>query len=300
MNILVLGSEGFIGGHCIDHFAHSGEAVFGIDIHEQPSKQYNYLKVSRLSPEFNELFEKQSFDVVINAAGSGNVPYSMTHPLSDFESNCLDTIRVLDVLRKHQPVCKYVHISSAAVYGNPARLPVKEEDDLMPISPYGWHKLISEQLCREYASVYHLRTAIVRPFSVYGEGLKKQLLWDIYQKIQAAQGTIELHGTGKESRDFVHVSDLVEAIECIVQNGIMQSEVYNVASGVETSIETAVNTFFEALHKEPLYRFNGIVREGDPVNWRADISKLCSIGYRPTTQLGQGLKKVAEWARSLS
>jgi len=78
--------------------------------------------------------------------------------------------------------CKYLHISSAAVYGNPKQLPVKETDNCQPLSPYGWHKWMSELICQEYFRLYNIRSLIVRPFSVYGPGLRKQLFWDLYGK----------------------------------------------------------------------------------------------------------------------
>jgi UDP-glucose 4-epimerase len=299
MKLLIIGSEGFIGSHCIDHFMAKGNDVWGLDLYEQPTKLYSYTKVSRLSPEFEEIFQQHQFDVVINAAGSGNVNYSMSHPIIDFEANCLDTIRTLDVIRKYQQQCKYIHVSSAAVYGNPVKLPVNEKDAMNPMSPYGWHKLISENLCLEYTLVYNLKTAIVRPFSVYGPGLKKQLFWDLYQKCINAKDAIQLFGTGTESRDFIYISDLVAALDIIINKGRMQAECYNLASGVETTIADVVKTYFEVAEIRSPYSFNGHVREGDPRNWRADISTISDLGFRPSVELSAGLSNVVKWLRSL-
>jgi UDP-glucose 4-epimerase len=294
LRVLILGSEGFIGSHCIAYFLDRHHEVSGIDLFEQPSRQYRYTKVSRLSPELDEVFISRPFDVVIN------VPYSMTHPVIDFEANSLDTIRVLEAIRKHQPACKYIHLSSAAVYGNPVRLPVCEEDTTMPLSPYGWHKLIAEQLCKEYTSIYNLRIAIVRPFSVYGQGLKKQLFWDLYQKNKNASGPMELHGTGQESRDFIHVKDVMIAIEHILENGPLRAEVYNLACGVEATIAEAVTIFMEAIESKVTFRFNGVTRAGDPLNWRADISKIKALGFIPHYTLRTGLGEVSTWLQTLS
>jgi len=300
LKILILGSEGFIGSHCVSYFIAQGHTVYGLDLFEQPTQAYTYTKVSRLSPELEELFTKQPFEVVINASGSGNVMYSMTHPVIDFEANSLDTIRVLDTIRKYQPSCRYIHISSAAVYGNPQRLPVYEDDASMPLSPYGWHKLISELLCKEYYSLYALNLAVIRPFSVYGKGLKKQLFWDLFNKIVNSSGVIELHGTGQESRDFIHVEDLVRAIALIIEKGNMRGEVYNVASGVETTIQQAAQLFIETLKGPVEYTFSGRTREGDPLNWRADISRLQSLGFRTSYTLPMGLSEVSGWLQQLT
>ena len=298
MRILILGSEGFIGGHCVSHFMNGKHDVAGADLYEQPSRDYSYQKISRLSAELDELLERQQFDAIINAAGSGNVPYSMTHPVLDFEANCLDTIRLLDAIRRHQPNCKYLHVSSAALYGNPSRLPVAEEDNALPLSPYGWHKLMAEQLCKEYSNLFGLRTVIARPFSVYGPGLKKQMFWDLYQKTKAGR-SIELIGTGKESRDYIHVRDLVRAFESILENSAMDADIYNIASGEEITIEKVVAIFFDALNIRNGYAFNGQVRKGDPLNWRADVGKLKSLGFTCDIQLKQGLQELGTWLKSI-
>jgi UDP-glucose 4-epimerase len=298
LKILIAGSEGFIGGHCVEYFIHCQHEVTGIDLYEQPSKKYNYIKVSRLSPEMNEVLAHTKFDVVVNAAGSGNVSYSILHPLLDFEANSLDTIRLLDAIRKHQPTCKYIHLSSAAVYGNPRKLPIKEEDVTVPLSPYGWHKLIAENLCKEYTQVYHLRTAVLRPFSVYGPELKKQLFWDLYVKALSANESFDLFGTGKESRDYIFIKDLMLGIDTVLKYSVMQGEVYNLASGIEIRIEEAVQTYFDALKIKPIYRFTGTIREGDPLNWCADISKIKQLGFTPQYNLRTGLAELAKWIKA--
>ena len=298
MKLLVLGSEGFIGNYCITHFLSKGHEVAGADLFEQPRMPYDYRRISRLSSELDELLRERSFDAVINAAGSANVPFSMTHPVLDFESNCLDTLQVLDGIRQHQHNCKYLHISSAAVYGNPTRLPVAEEDRAMPLSPYGWHKLMGELLCKEYTTIYGLHTAIVRPFSVYGPGLKKQMFWDLYQKIKAG-GPVQLIGTGKESRDYIYIDDVVLAFEMILQKSGMKGEIYNIASGEEIHIEKVVKIYFDTLSASNGYSFNGIVRKGDPLNWQADVNKLNQLGFSCKTNLTDGLQQVSRWIKSV-
>jgi nucleoside-diphosphate-sugar epimerase len=297
LKLLVLGSEGFIGSHCVTHFLSRGHEVAGADLFEQPTQQYEYRRISRLSQEMDEWLKEKSFEAVINAAGSANVPFSMTHPVLDFESNCLDTLQVLDGIRQQQPACRYLHISSAAVYGNPLRLPVAEEDQAMPLSPYGWHKLMGELLCREYTSIYGLRTAIVRPFSVYGPGLRKQMFWDLYQKTKAG-GPIQLIGTGKESRDYIHINDVVLAFELILQKSEMKGEIYNIASGEEVTIEKVVRIYFDALSAGNGYTFNGIVRKGDPLNWQANVNKLSKLGFTCKTNLTDGLQQLSKWIKA--
>lgn len=295
MRVLILGSEGFIGNHLVQFFLQKKWEVTGCDLIEASVTGYQYHKISLLSADLEQLFSGLKYDACINAAGSGNVPYSLTHPLSDFEANVSSVIHVLEVIRKYNPDCRYLHISSAAVYGNPRQLPIEETAILAPLSPYGWHKQMSEQLCLEYYQQFGVRTAVTRPFSVYGPGLRKQLFWDVYQKLAKAGDALELWGTGKESRDFILVEDLVQALWLILEKGNMKGEAYNVATGVETTIEQAVGLFIRALQKNTTLIFNQKGRPGDPLYWKADISRLTSLGFEPAWSLEKGLQLTANW-----
>jgi UDP-glucose 4-epimerase len=294
MKILIIGSRGFIGSHLVRHFHAKKWDVNGCDLIEDPGCCYKYHKVSVLSPDFESLFSKHQFDVCVNASGSGNVSYSMDQPVSDFEANTVIVSKLLDTIRKYQPTCRYLQISSAAVYGNPENLPVKESDPIAPLSPYGYHKWMSELLCKEYNSLYDIKIAIVRPFSVYGNGLKKQLIWEICKKIRT-QNHIKLFGTGEESRDFVHINDLISCIWLIVNKSSFNYEIYNIASGSETRI-SEIAGFFNNHYKNGLQiSFSGESRQGDPNNWKADISEITKLGYINLTKLSDGLSEYVGW-----
>ena len=294
MRVVVLGCLGFIGSKLIDHCLAKSIDLVGCDLAEFNSDKYRYYKVSILSPDFESLFVNHAFDVCINASGSGNVGYSVSLPLSDFEANTHAVAKVLDTIRKFQPTCKYIHISSAAVYGNPISLPVKESATMAPLSPYGYHKWMSEILCQEFHRLYQLQVCIVRPFSVYGENLKKQLLWDICTRLQT-HTEITLSGTGQESRDFIHISDLLQLIDTLVGKGSFSGEVYNAASGRETSIYQVAKWFERYFAGTKKINFSGEVRKGDPLNWRADVTKVEALGFSPTVTLETGIYDYIRW-----
>lgn len=296
--ILIIGSEGFIGNNLVQFFLKEEHQVCGADLFETATSAYQYFKVSRLSPEWEDIFSARQFDFCINAGGSGNVPYSMTHPFSDFESNTFDTIRILDLIRRHSPLCKYLCISSAAVYGNPQSLPVSEDAVKQPLSPYGWHKLMAEQICQEYFEIYGICTAIIRPFSVYGNGLKKQLLWDICTKLKAAE-SIRLFGTGYESRDFIHVKDLCLLISAVLKKSVSEFDIVNAASGIETTIRDIAGIFENRFQGKKEINFTGKARSGDPVNWHADIRKAKLLGFVPKVSLQEGVSDYIHWFESL-
>lgn len=296
MNILIIGCRGFIGSNLTKYFIEKGFSVFGSDIMEQPDIiEYPYLRYSGLSGDWEAIFVVKQFDICINAAGSGNVAHSINNPIADFEANTNDVIKILDAIKKYQNVCKYLHISSAAVYGNPKRRPVNEREELNPVSPYGFHKLMSELICREYYNIYSLPITIIRPFSVFGAGLKKQIFWDTCQKIYRSHNkVISLFGTGMESRDFIYIDDLVALIELIVRKSPFQNDIYNVASGMETTITEIANEIEKSIPGVQIY-FSGIAREGDPINWCADVEKISRLGFKQTITMKEGIQKYLDW-----
>ena len=298
MNILVLGSQGFIGSHVANYFQSKDHCVTGCDLVENRNGRHEYKKISILSADFDAMFSSKSFDVCINASGSGNVAYSIEHPSADFEANAMAVAKVLDTLRRYNPTCRYLHLSSAAVYGNPLQLPIRETDALSPLSPYGYHKWISEIICREYYQLYHLPIAVIRPFSVYGKGLRKQLLWDICSKLKTAD-SICLFGTGDESRDFIEVRDLCLLIGGILEKADFKFNIINAASGIETRIRDLAQLFERASGGRKQISFTGNARTGDPLNWRADVTQAKLTGFIPSVSLQQGVHDYINWFESL-
>ena len=299
MNIIIVGSQGFIGTYLCDHFLKAGHTVHGADVLEIPvNLKYHYVKVSRLSAQWEDLLKLSVFDVCINAAGSGNVAYSVDNPVIDFEANTLDVLRILDAIRKYMPNCKYIHISSAAVYGNPDILPIKELDALQPISPYGFHKMMSEILCKEYQQLYRLNIAIIRPFSIYGIGLRKQLLWDICNKL-SNNTAVTLFGDGNETRDFIHITDFVLLVEKIIEKSNFNGEIYNAASGKQITIKEIAVIFEKSFGDDKSISFNDIVKPGDPLNWQADITKIEALNYKPTANFNDAVNGYIAWFKKL-
>jgi dTDP-glucose 4,6-dehydratase/UDP-glucose 4-epimerase len=294
MKILIVGSKGFIGSHCISHFSELGYKTIGCDVHQVEEENYINIK----SIDLNQLFADHQFDFCINAAGSAHVNYSFEFPEKDFELNVSLVIKLLGAIKNNSPKCKFVNFSSAAVYGNPSFLPVIENSQTNPLSPYGYHKLLSENLLLEYCRFFKLQTASLRVFSAYGEGLKKQLFWDLYNKSLGSE-ELRLFGTGFESRDFIYVHDLIMAVHAIIKKGEFRGEVYNIGNGEEILIKDAVSIFLNEMGWNKKVIFSGEEKVGDPVNWKADIQKIKTLGYRRNYNFVDGLKKQCEWLKSL-
>lgn len=298
MKVFIIGSEGFIGSQLINFYLLKGYDVIGVDLFEQSRSNITYHQLLINHDTLFDVLKQHSFDYCINAAGNGDVNLSVLNPEQDFKSNTLFTFQILEGLRLYNPNCKFLYISSAAVYGNPDRLPVSESAPVNPISPYGWHKFLSENICKEYFELYNIQSAIVRPFSVYGPGLKKQIFWDIFNKSSNQNVTLELWGGGQEARDFIYINDLVVAIDLILSQPNLKAEIYNIASGEMTLINDVANLLLKNLGLNKSIVFNGLVHKGNPIQWKADISKLSNLGFCPSVKIDQGVSNLAVWLKS--
>ena len=194
---------------------------------------------------------------------------------------------------------RFVFLSSAGVYGNPAVLPIKEDAQMNPLSPYALHKVMCEEICFFFIRNYSFDIKIARIFSAYGAGLKKQIFWDMHKKIEET-GQLNMFGTGNESRDYIHIDDVVQALYLIATCN-SDEVVFNVANGQETTIRQATELFAEysCIGKDKI-NFNGYIREGDPINWRADISKISALGYKQTTDINCGIQDYCKWIKQIS
>jgi UDP-glucose 4-epimerase len=294
MNILVIGSKGFIGSHCVDYFKSKQNNVWTADVNA--SNDSNFYKIERQNSDFSLPFKENNFDVCINASGSANVGFSFENPSKDFELNVVNVQKMLVAIRDYNPNCKFINFSSAAVYGNPQTLPIAEDSNCKPLSPYGFHKLQSELLLTEYHKFFNLKTCSLRVFSAFGPRLKKQLFWDVYQKI-ANQSDLIFFGTGNETRDFIFIDDLIQIIDLVIENSNFEGTIYNVANGIETTINEAISVFLSEMLPNNDYNFSGEIKIGDPNNWQANIAKIEAIGFQPKTSFALGINKYAKWLK---
>jgi UDP-glucose 4-epimerase len=298
--VLITGVAGFLGRHVAQHFAGAGWAVIGVDEAPTENVQLPGLRYRRLrlpGPELEDLLRTAPPQVCVHCAGCASVGSSMDNPTADYRGNAVLVFELLEALRRAAPECRFLLLSSAAVYGDPQTLPVGEEHAIRPISPYGYHKRQAELICEEYARIYRVPTAVARIFSAYGPGLRRQVVWDTCARVLAT-GVCNLHGTGAESRDFIHASDVARGLRVLAEAASFDGAIYNLASGREVTISQVARTILDALHcKAPLV-FDGAVTAGNPLNWRADISKIAALGFAPGISLESGLEQTAHWAQA--
>jgi UDP-glucose 4-epimerase len=299
--VFITGVAGFIGRYVGRYFAEQGWSVIGIDTSPPEnaplSNLTTYYRLQLPDSQLNTLVAKYSPQICIHCAGRASVGLSITDPAADFYSNTALTFEMLNALRLNAPTCQFIFLSSAAVYGNPASLPISETQSVAPLSPYGFHKLQCEQLCQEFSKVYNLPTVSLRIFSAYGPGLRRQVLWDICQRA-ITQNSLVLQGTGQESRDFIHALDVAKALSLIANSSPIYGETYNLGAGREVTIAELSDKVLQALGFNFSPQFDGVVPSGTPLNWQADISKLQALGFTAAVPLEQGIITFANWCRA--
>ncbi len=179
-------------------------------------------------------------DVIFHLAANAYIPPSVEDPAFDYALNLDTTFRLLEVLRGAAQPPRLVFTSSAAVYGDPQRLPIHESDPTVPISPYGVGKLAAERYVAVYSQLYGITASSVRLFSVYGPRQRKQVVYDLIDRLARDPARLEVIGDGTQERDFAFVDDVAAAIVLVGSDAPGRGEVYNVASGTSHSIAQLV------------------------------------------------------------
>lgn len=297
MRVLITGDRGFIGQHLAEAYRKKKVQVLGWGHNGVHINGKADICATLMEPMDAEriLFEFAP-ELILHCAGSADVSRSVSSPLMDLENNYITTHNLLFAMKKLQmPKCRFVLMSSAAVYGSPVALPISEKQEANPLSPYALHKKAAEDICLFMHRNYGLDTKILRIFSAYGPGLKKQFFWDMYQKVRNT-GQLELWGSGEESRDYIYIDDLVRAVMLVVEKAPCEEIIYNVANGEEVKIREAAAIFarYSGISQEKIH-FAGRRREGDPINWKGDITKLLSLGYMREAGFEEGVRKYVEW-----
>ncbi len=268
--ILVTGGAGFIGFHLTKKLLETGAAVTIYDnmsnakienVKDNPKAEF--IRGDILDLE--KLCDLPKFDLIYHLAAQVVVPYSMENPTEDFETNAHGTLNVLEKARKDKT--RLVFASSAAVYGNPEKLPTGESYGFHPVSCYGLSKVVGEQYCQMYMRQYGLDVTILRFANVYGSRCHG-VINDFLDKLQKDPNKLAIIGTGQQARDLVHVSDIVEAI-ILASSGKAIGETYNLGFGETTKIIDLANMMLKILN---LSKKTAITTTAK--SWQGDIDTI--------------------------
>jgi len=232
--VCITGAFGFIGRNTAKHYAEKGWQVTGIGHGTWGRSEWKTWGLANWHAADITLDTLVTYagkpNTIIHCAGSGSVSFSIDHPFQDFQRTVDTTAAVLEFSRIYNPSGCIVNLSSAGVYGNTNKIPIKESSELKPISPYGTHKKIAEDLCLSYAKHHGIKVTTLRFFSIYGEALRKQLLWDACMKLK--NNETASFGSGKEIRDWLHINDAVSLIFEAARSASADAPIINGGSGI--------------------------------------------------------------------
>ncbi len=301
-SVVVTGGAGFIGSYLVEQLVGEHADVTVIDNFRSGTPGNLVAVADRivlLECDIRDLdwdsVVHSGVDVIFHLAANAYVPPSVESPAMDYDINLWATFRLLESLRLQRWPGRMVFASSAAVYGNAFRVPIREEDPTVPISPYGAGKLAAERYVAVFAQLYGLNLASVRFFSAYGPRQRKQVVFDLLAKLHGDSSQLPIHGDGTQVRDFLYVEDAARAAMAVAESGALNGEAYNVGGGRECTIDTLAKTLCAQAGVTPELRYTGVNRPGDPEKLVVDITRLRALGYRPQVALEEGLAAVASW-----
>lgn len=298
--LLVTGAYGFIGRHAARRWSRDGWRVRGLGHgiwSREESRGWGVDEWHAADVSLDALVTYGGEpDLILHCAGSASVAFSVLHPYQDFQRSTRTTAAVLEYARVHAPQARVVLLSTAAVYGDARVQPIPETAAIAPVSPYGVHKRLAEELCQSFAGRYGLRAAVVRFFSVYGAGLRKQLLWDACSKL--SRGDATFGGSGDERRDWLHVSDAVELLGYAAERASPECPIVNGGSGTSIRVRDLLSRIAGEFAGAGRVNFSGSARTGDPDCYEADIGTARSWGWRTKVDLDTGVSEYVDWYKA--
>lgn len=303
--LLVTGGAGFIGSHLVRALLERGGQVRVLDNLSTGSKaNLSGLDINFIEGDIRDTTIVQDsikdVDTIFHLAAFISVAGSMEDPLSCYEANLNGSLNVL-MQASQAGVRRVVLASSAAVYGE-SEIPVAENHPLNPQSPYAASKLAMEQAAKLFSKSFNLETVCLRFYNAYGPRQSPDSPYAAaipkFIQVMLAGEPVTIHGDGRQTRDFVYVRDIVEAMLLAADGDTIDGRVFNIAGGKSVPINELVETLQRFFPETPDPVF-GPSRQGDLLFSEADISLAeRALGYRPRIDLQEGLGITVEWFRA--
>lgn len=311
MKYLVTGGAGFIGSHLVDALLEKGDEVTAIDnlstgknniFHQLNNPKLKFYQKD-IRDNLSEIFNNEKPNIIVHLAANPNVQYSIQNPEETHDINVNGTVNILEMARKSD-VKRLVFICSSAIYGEQTENSIHEALTPKPISPYGLHKLLGEHYSKLYNFLYNLPIISLRPFTVFGP---RQNTNSPYGAVIARFSSLiskdqqpTIHGDGNQTRDFVFVSDVVDAIikSAETQNPECFGEHFNLGSGKSVSINDMTKLLIKLSGKSiaPIYGPAMI----EPKHTLANILKISNhLAWTPKVSFEEGLKKTYDYFAKL-
>jgi len=300
--VLVTGGAGFIGSHTVDALLQEGAAVWVLD--DLSTGSLRNLRVWKMNRKLHFMRGStvqanlvaaliNKVDAVIHLAAIVSPFYSVKKPELVNAVNVTGTLNVLNscVKKKTQ---KVVFASSSSVYGDQTQLPITEDNPIHPITPYGASKLSGEKYCGAYNRTYGLNTIALRYFNVYGERQSSNSysgVIAIFSKQMRRGLQPKILGDGTQKRDFIHVSDVVQANLQALNANTGTGDAFNIGTGRAISINELSSLQAKLVNKIEITPIHAPARAGDIKDSYADITRAREVlGFEPRIELGEGLR----------
>ena len=237
----------------------------------------------------------QNVDCVVHLAAQAGVRASWGSTFRVYTDNNVLATQVLLEAARQAGIAKFIYASSSSVYGDADELPMREEADCRPVSPYGVTKLAGEHLCRLYWKNHGVPTVSLRFFTVYGPRQRPDMAFHKFIRAMLEGHSLEMYGEGNQTRDFTFVDDIIDGI--LLAMASRNGAVYNLGGGSRVTLLEAIRTLEEVSQVKAQVHGEG-VQAGDVKHTWASLSLVHDeLGYTPKVRLGDGLRRQADWLK---
>jgi len=293
--ILVTGGSGFIGQHIAEMFASEEHEVIVIDKRKNtwPFLYNNILLVKEDIRNYDQIKNYfEDVDYIFHEAALVSVPDGMKKPNLTIDNNINGTVNILKAAVEKN-VKKIIFASSCAIYGMNDKIPLNENGKAYPLSPYAISKLSAEYFLKMYNDEFGIRTTSLRYFNVYGPrqdySSQYSAVMPIFVNNALQDKDLIVYGDGSQTRDFVYIDDVVKANKMVMNHG--DGEIFNVGFGEKASISELAKEIIELTNSDSKVIYKQ-ARYGEVKHSLADNTKIYQIGFKPETDLKEGLKKL--------
>ncbi len=305
MRALVTGCAGFIGSTLTDRLLHDGYEVIGIDrfsnYYARDLKERN-LSSAMKHPQFTlleeDILDVETFplvDYVFHLAAQAGVRASWGESFDIYTRDNIQATQRLLEYYKSQKIRKFVYSSSSSVYGD-VELPMREDQMVQPVSPYGVTKLAAEHLCYLYWKNYGVPTVSLRYFTVYGPRQRPDMGINKFVRAILNGEAITVYGDGTQTRDFTYIDDVVEA-NVLAATSDVRGEVFNIGGGNRISVNDLIAAIEAATGRRAVVEHSA-EQKGDVKDTRADTRKAAELlGWHARTGIAAGLEHYIDWIR---
>jgi UDP-glucuronate 4-epimerase len=310
--VLITGAAGFIGSSLADDLLAKGFSIMGIDnfdsFYTRDIKETNIsnaLKHNLYSFQEGDIRDMKFLDscfsgfrpdIIIHLAAKAGVRPSIKDPASYYDVNVNGTLNMLEAMRKNK-IGRMLFASSSSVYGNNKKIPFAESDNVdFPVSPYAASKKACELLCHTYHHLFDMDIFCLRFFTVYGPRQRPDLAINKFTRALLNDEPITLFGDGSTSRDYTHISDILQGIGQAMEN-LKGFGIFNLGESNAISLKELVALLENSTGKKADIKYLPM-QDGDVLRTFADISRAKSVlGYNPVVNIADGISNYVEWVR---